>query len=261
MTLDAVATPVIARRRASAGSGCSTSASRSSRSWSARRCWRRGSRPTTRPPRASTRSGCRRARRTGWAPTSSAVTCCRASSPVHGRPCSGSIALLALATALGVLIGITAAWHRGWVDSLLARVTDVMFAFPGLLFVIMIIAVFDSGAGHGRHRHGPGLRAGRSRSSPGRSPWRRWRGRTSTPTGCRASAGSGCAGVTCCPTCCRRCVGYLVVLFGEGLMSLASAQLPRLRFAAAQLGLGPHGRGEPGRGDPGRPRPGRSSRL
>ena len=57
----------------------------------------------------------------------------------------GSIALLALATALGVLIGLTAAWHRGWVDTVLARVTDVMFAFPGLLFVIMIIAVFDSG--------------------------------------------------------------------------------------------------------------------
>ncbi|MCI2423869.1 ABC transporter permease [Saccharopolyspora sp. K220] len=58
----------------------------------------------------------------------------------------GSIALLALATAIGVLIGLTAAWHRGWIDTLLARVTDVMFAFPGLLFVIMIIAVFDSGA-------------------------------------------------------------------------------------------------------------------
>jgi ABC-type dipeptide/oligopeptide/nickel transport system permease subunit len=57
----------------------------------------------------------------------------------------GSMALLALATALGVLIGLTAAWHRGWVDTLLARITDVMFAFPGLLFVVMIIAVFDSG--------------------------------------------------------------------------------------------------------------------
>lgn len=57
----------------------------------------------------------------------------------------GSIALLALATAIGVVIGITAAWYRGWVDTLLARITDVMFAFPGLLFVIMIIAVFDSG--------------------------------------------------------------------------------------------------------------------
>lgn len=58
----------------------------------------------------------------------------------------GSIGLLALATVLGVLTGLTAAWYRGWVDTLLARITDVMFAFPGLLFVIMIIAVFDSGA-------------------------------------------------------------------------------------------------------------------
>jgi peptide/nickel transport system permease protein len=58
----------------------------------------------------------------------------------------GSIALLAIATAIGVLIGITAAWHRGWVDALLARTTDVMFAFPGLMFVILLIAVFGSGS-------------------------------------------------------------------------------------------------------------------
>jgi ABC-type dipeptide/oligopeptide/nickel transport system permease subunit len=66
---------------------------------------------------------------------------------IHGaRPSLlGAIALLAFATVLGVLIGVVAAWHRGWVDTVLARVTDVMFAFPGLLFVVMVIAVFDRG--------------------------------------------------------------------------------------------------------------------
>lgn len=58
----------------------------------------------------------------------------------------GAFALLVFASIVGVALGVTAAWKRGWVDTLLARVTDVMYAFPGLLFVILIIAVFDTGA-------------------------------------------------------------------------------------------------------------------
>lgn len=57
----------------------------------------------------------------------------------------GPLGILALATALGVTLGVLAAWNGGWVDALLARVTDVMFAFPGLLFVVLVIAVFGSG--------------------------------------------------------------------------------------------------------------------
>jgi peptide/nickel transport system permease protein len=57
----------------------------------------------------------------------------------------GALALLIFASIVGVSLGLIAAWKRGWVDTLLARVTDVMYAFPGLLFVILIIAVFDTG--------------------------------------------------------------------------------------------------------------------
>jgi peptide/nickel transport system permease protein len=57
----------------------------------------------------------------------------------------GPVGLLVLATVLGVAIGMIAAWNGGWVDALLARVTDVMFAFPGLLFVVLVIAVFGKG--------------------------------------------------------------------------------------------------------------------
>src|ERR1044072_2396668 len=47
----------------------------------------------------------------------------------------GAIALLAFATVLGVLIGVVAAWRRGWGGAVPARLTHVMFAFTGLLFV------------------------------------------------------------------------------------------------------------------------------
>ncbi|MGL3807605.1 ABC transporter permease [Paeniglutamicibacter sp. R2-26] len=62
-----------------------------------------------------------------------------------GETLVGPVLLLALATVLGVAIGVGAAWRGGWVDTVLARLTDVMFAFPGLLFVVLVIAVFGKG--------------------------------------------------------------------------------------------------------------------
>jgi len=41
---------------------------------------------------------------------------------------------------LGVTIGALAGFFGGWVDTGLARFTDIMFAFPGLLLVIMAAA-------------------------------------------------------------------------------------------------------------------------
>lgn len=43
---------------------------------------------------------------------------------------------------LGVLIGVLAGYYGGWIDQCLARFTDLMFAFPGLLFAILITGVF-----------------------------------------------------------------------------------------------------------------------
>ncbi len=39
---------------------------------------------------------------------------------------------------LGVLIGVLAGFYGGWIDQFLARFTDLMFAFPGLLFLILL---------------------------------------------------------------------------------------------------------------------------
>ena len=47
---------------------------------------------------------------------------------------------------LGVLVGVLAGFFGGWIDQLLARFTDLMFAFPGLLFAILLTGIFGSSA-------------------------------------------------------------------------------------------------------------------
>ena len=41
---------------------------------------------------------------------------------------------------LGVLLGTLAAWYGGWLGTVLDRFTDIMFAFPGLLLILLIAA-------------------------------------------------------------------------------------------------------------------------
>jgi oligopeptide transport system permease protein len=47
---------------------------------------------------------------------------------------------------LGVTIGVLAGFYGGWIDQLLARFTDIMFAFPGLLFAILLTGIFGTTA-------------------------------------------------------------------------------------------------------------------
>jgi ABC-type dipeptide/oligopeptide/nickel transport system permease subunit len=142
---------------------------------------------------------------------------------IHGaRPSLlGAIVLLATATVLGVAIGITAAWHRGWVDTALSRITDVMFAFPGLLFVVLVIAVFDRGQLTSvlgmALAYAPAI-AKFTRSIALEEIARPY---------LDAYRLQGVGGLVLCaryllPNLLPTLVGYLVVLFGEGLMSLAS---------------------------------------
>jgi oligopeptide transport system permease protein len=49
---------------------------------------------------------------------------------------------------IGMSIGMLAGYLGGWVDNFLMRLTDVIYAFPDLLFVIIIVAMLRStGAG------------------------------------------------------------------------------------------------------------------
>jgi oligopeptide transport system permease protein len=43
---------------------------------------------------------------------------------------------------IGVPIGLIAGFAGGWVDNALMRFTDIMYAFPDLLFVIIVVTVF-----------------------------------------------------------------------------------------------------------------------
>jgi len=47
---------------------------------------------------------------------------------------------------LGITIGVLAGFYGGWIDQLLARFTDIMFAFPGLLFAILLTGIFGAEA-------------------------------------------------------------------------------------------------------------------
>src|SRR3990172_2679945 len=48
------------------------------------------------------------------------------------------------AAAIGLLIGLLAGYHGGWLDSALMRFTDIVMAFPSLILAIGLIAVFQS---------------------------------------------------------------------------------------------------------------------
>ncbi|GAC1349157.1 MAG: hypothetical protein NVSMB27_19630 [Ktedonobacteraceae bacterium] len=48
--------------------------------------------------------------------------------------------------SLGILVGVLAGFHGGWIDQVLARFTDIIFAFPGLLFIILVAGIFGEWA-------------------------------------------------------------------------------------------------------------------
>jgi len=47
---------------------------------------------------------------------------------------------------LGILVGVLAGYYGGWIDQFLARFTDIMFAFPGFLFLILISGILGGWA-------------------------------------------------------------------------------------------------------------------
>ncbi|MCL6594852.1 MAG: ABC transporter permease [Firmicutes bacterium] len=49
----------------------------------------------------------------------------------------------AISAAIGITLGVAAGYFGGWVDSLIMRVTDVMFAFPALFFLILVASVLS----------------------------------------------------------------------------------------------------------------------
>jgi ABC-type dipeptide/oligopeptide/nickel transport system permease subunit len=68
---------------------------------------------------------------------------------LYGARISLEVALIATATTmtLGVAGGMLAGYYRGWVDTVLSRLIDVMLAFPVLLFALGLGAACSLGGG------------------------------------------------------------------------------------------------------------------
>jgi len=55
------------------------------------------------------------------------------------------VIVVGIELVIGLTVGSLAGYYGAWHDALFMRLTDIMFAFPGLLFAIMIVAVLGPG--------------------------------------------------------------------------------------------------------------------
>lgn len=67
---------------------------------------------------------------------------------VWGARISMRIGLIAegIALLIGIVLGAAAGYFGGAIDNVIMRVADVFFAIPGLLFLIVVVAIFGSSA-------------------------------------------------------------------------------------------------------------------
>jgi peptide/nickel transport system permease protein len=66
---------------------------------------------------------------------------------IHGARLGmiGPVCVVVCSTFLGLVFGLVAAWRGGWVDTLLSRAQELVFAFPGLLLALLAVAAFGPG--------------------------------------------------------------------------------------------------------------------
>ncbi|MEJ2665614.1 MAG: ABC transporter permease [Deinococcales bacterium] len=69
---------------------------------------------------------------------------------IYGAAVSFKVAFIAVGISgtVGVLLGLTAGFLGGWVDELIMRFMDVLFAFPAVLLAITIMAILGRGVGN-----------------------------------------------------------------------------------------------------------------
>jgi peptide/nickel transport system permease protein len=69
---------------------------------------------------------------------------------VHGATPSllTGLGASALALVVGTVLGVAAAQGGRWVDSVVMRVVDILLAIPGILLVLVVIAVLGPGTGN-----------------------------------------------------------------------------------------------------------------
>ncbi|QUH03889.1 ABC transporter permease [Saccharopolyspora erythraea] len=150
---------------------------------------------------------------------------------LHGARTSlvAPLGVLVIATVIGPVLGVVAAWRGGWLDAVFARATDALIAFPGLLFAVLTIAVL--GTGVTASVLALGLAYFPAVAKVTRSAARAERKRPYI----EAYRVQGMSGAAICltrllPRVMPLVLGYVVVLFGDVLLALAS--LSYLGFGA-----------------------------
>lgn len=48
-----------------------------------------------------------------------------------------------VAISIGITLGALAGWYGGWIDDVIMRITDIFFAIPGLMFLIVWVTIFE----------------------------------------------------------------------------------------------------------------------
>ena len=55
------------------------------------------------------------------------------------------LSTVALAAAVGIVLGVAAGYYGGWVDMVVMRAIDVLWAFPNFILAVMLVAIFGLG--------------------------------------------------------------------------------------------------------------------
>jgi oligopeptide transport system permease protein len=65
---------------------------------------------------------------------------------IYGSRVSLTVALIGplISIIIGVIYGSISGYFGGWVDNIMMRIVDVLYAFPSLLFIILLMAFFRS---------------------------------------------------------------------------------------------------------------------
>ncbi len=66
---------------------------------------------------------------------------------IYGARASLAVALLSVSVSLtvGSLLGMLAAWFRGWVEVAIMRLVDIMLSIPAILLAVLTVAVLGPG--------------------------------------------------------------------------------------------------------------------
>ncbi len=55
------------------------------------------------------------------------------------------LSTVALAAVIGIVLGVAAGYYGGWMDMIVMRLIDVLWAFPNFILAVMLVAIFGLG--------------------------------------------------------------------------------------------------------------------